>query len=91
MGLISNNKILFYDIHDGKMLYLLTQHSLFNHRHHPFILCTCKRGEGLNDSDHNCRLMTHGEQVTAWELVKTMGQKRKKMEWITCDVQLQEE
>ena len=31
MDLMTNRKICVYDIHDGKRLYLLTQHSLFNH------------------------------------------------------------
>ena len=30
MELIPNSKLFFYDIHDGKILYLLTQHLLFN-------------------------------------------------------------
>ena len=34
----------YYDMHDGKMLYLLTQHSQWNRTFHPFLLCSCKRG-----------------------------------------------
>lgn len=31
-----NGGYKFYDLHDGKMLYLLTQHLLFNRKHNPF-------------------------------------------------------
>ena len=44
---------LLYDMHDGKMLYLLTQHSLWNRKNHPFLLCKCKRGAGARDINHD--------------------------------------
>ena len=47
MSADEKNRINFYELHDGKMLYLLTQHSLYNRKYHPFLLCTCGRGEGL--------------------------------------------
>ena len=31
----------YYELHDGKMLYMLTQHSLWNRKHHSFLLCAC--------------------------------------------------
>ena len=43
-----------YDIHDGKMLYLLTQHSAWNRRHHPFILCKCKKGQYWGKTRQRC-------------------------------------
>ena len=27
------SKVTLYDLHDGKMLYLMTQHSLYNRKH----------------------------------------------------------
>ena len=35
--------VTLYDLHDAKMLYILTQHSLYNRKHHPYILCKCKK------------------------------------------------
>ena len=52
-----------YDLHDGKMLYCLTQHSLWNRKYHPFLLCKCKRGEGVKDSNHQCQMLTDGEHL----------------------------
>lgn len=49
------------------MLYLLTQHSLWNRTHHPFLLFTCKRGEGVMNSDHECKLLSHEDQVHYWD------------------------
>ena len=60
-------KFHFYELHDGKMLYLLTQHSLFNRKHHPFLLCTCKRGEGVRNQEHQCRFLSQDEQIRYWE------------------------
>ena len=40
-----NCKIYCYEIHDGKMLYLLTQHSLYSRLYSPYVLCSCTRGD----------------------------------------------
>ena len=54
----------FYDMHDCKMLYLLCEHSLWNRKHHPFLLCKCKRGEGVvNSVSHKCIIRSHEEDV----------------------------
>ena len=58
--------IYFYDMHDRKMLYILTQHSLYSRCHHPYILCKCKRGKAVRDPDHVCTLITHEEYVLAY-------------------------
>ena len=39
----------FYQLHDGKMLYLLTQHSLFNRKNYPFLSYACQRGARLRN------------------------------------------
>ena len=60
---IPNKRVVCYDLHDGKMLYLLTQHSLFNRKHHPFLLCKCQRGAGVTDVNHICEPISNGEQI----------------------------
>ena len=45
------------------MLYLLTQHSLWNRKHYRFLLCKCQRGIGVRDKDHECIMLTQTEQV----------------------------
>ena len=47
MSDMERKRIKFYEPHNGKMLYLLTQHSLYNWKYHPFLLCTCACGAGL--------------------------------------------
>ena len=37
-------KICQYYMHDGKMLYLITQNSMWNRKHYPYLMCKCKRG-----------------------------------------------
>ena len=64
---LPNSKIYCYDVHDGKMLYLLLQHSMWNRKHHPFILCKCKRGEGVNSRDHQCDMWTDDNYMKSWE------------------------
>lgn len=62
------SKLWCYDLHDVKMLYLLTQHSLWNRKHHPFLLCTCQRNIGvLNNEDHVCNFITDDHYKNAWE------------------------
>ena len=34
--------VCMYDMHNGKMMYILTGHGLWNRTHKPFLLCKCK-------------------------------------------------
>ena len=61
--LIPDSNLTFYELHDGKMLYLLTQHSLFNRKHYPFLLCKCQRGQGVRDKTHKCEMISHEETI----------------------------
>ena len=60
---LKKSRISYYDLHDGKMLYLLTQHSLWNRKHHPFLLCDCKRGDGVKNRHHQCKLMSDADYL----------------------------
>ena len=80
---VIDHKYWFYDLHDGKMLYLLTQHSLWNRRHHPFLLCTCQRGEGvLANRTHVCRVIhSHSKQVQLYDRsLDRWNKKRRQLE-----------
>ena len=48
---------------DGKILYLLTQYSLYDRKYRSFLLCKCSRGEVVQKRDHKCKLLTDSEQV----------------------------
>ena len=65
--LLPNNKIYMYDLHDGKLLNLLTQHSMWNRRNHPFILCKCKRN---NSFIHYCNMWNDKQYEEKWDLSK---------------------
>ena len=54
-----------YDLHDGKMIYLLTGHSLYNRKYHPFVLCSCQRGQGLEEG-HVCKRISQEETLKLW-------------------------
>jgi hypothetical protein len=64
MLMAAYQNITCYDMHDGKMIYLLTQHALFNCTHHPFLLCKCRHGANVTNPNHECILLTQEEQVT---------------------------
>ena len=49
---LTNKNITCFELHDGKILYLLTQHSLFYFKYFPFLLCKCQRGQGITDENH---------------------------------------
>ena len=69
--LIDGTHLNFVDMHDGKMIYCLTGHVLWNRKHHPYILCKCGRGEGVrNNKTHECELITHADQVMYFERSK---------------------
>ena len=60
----------FVDMHDSKMSYCLTGHSLWNRRHYPYLLCKCKRGEGVQrntDASFECSIIPHNEQVRRFD------------------------
>ena len=54
----ANPNISCCDMHDGKMVYLLTQHALLNCKHHQFLLCKFRPGEGIFSPNHQCILLT---------------------------------
>ena len=62
--------VTLYDLHDRKMLYLLTQHSSWNRKNHPFLMCKCMRGDGVKDEQHQCNMMNNAEVTSYWERSK---------------------
>jgi hypothetical protein len=71
-----NPNVTCYDMHDGKMQYLLCQHALFNCKNHPFLLCKCRRGEGVVNRNHVCVLVTHDEQVAAYNKSRSKWERK---------------
>ena len=53
-------------------LYLLTQHSACNQRHHPFILCKCKKGQYWGKTRHQCNKLSQKELCTLYDKSKTV-------------------
>ena len=53
---LNGRKLSVYEVHDCKMIYSLTQHSAWNRKYNPFLLCDCHRGDGVVDSDHVCTI-----------------------------------
>ena len=66
-SLLPNSKVWTYDVHDGKLLYLLTQHSLWNRKFHPFLMCKCRRGSGTMDESHECTMWDDAEYKQYWK------------------------
>ena len=52
-GIKNGKRIYVYEVHDGKMIYNLTEHSKWNCKYHPFLLCGCLRGDGVVNPDQN--------------------------------------
>lgn len=71
---LPRSKIVTYDVHDGKFLYLITSHSQWNRKHSPFILCNCKRGAWnetcamWNDTQYTAKWKTSEKK---WNVSKT--------------------
>ena len=88
-----NRNYYYYDLHDGKMLYLLTQHSQWSRKNYPFLLCKCGRGEGVTANEtHVCKRISHEEQIVAygrsahrWDLKRTRERNysvKDHMDWV---------
>ena len=54
-------RIYIYEVHDGKMIYNLTEHSMWNRKYYPFLLCGCLNGNGVVNPDHVCTFLTDKE------------------------------
>ena len=65
-SVVENCTFNYYDCHDGKMLYILTQHGLWNRKFAPFLLCKCKRGDAVESNTHECQIISNEEQVTLY-------------------------
>ena len=77
----SKQSYCFYDIHDGKMLYMLTQHSLWNRKNKPFLLCTCLRGEGVkNNKTHECKVLNEERQLQLYNRSKRRWELKREKE-----------
>ena len=51
-------------LHDGKMLHLILQHSLWNQKKRPFLLCKCTKGAGVRCNDnHQCKMWKHQDHT----------------------------
>ena len=77
-SLFPSRHISFYDMHDGKMIYLLTQHSLWNRKFYPFLLCTCTRGDGVKHIDHQCSMLSHSDQCKYYKRSETRWNRKVK-------------
>ena len=56
--------LCLFDVHDGKMICNIMQHSKWNRKHHPFILCKYKRGDAVkNLENHTCQIITDEDQL----------------------------
>ena len=67
VGNHSSSNVWVYDVHDAKMLYSLTQHSQWNRKHNPFLVCKCNRNTGLDDENHKFIMLDDSESKRLWE------------------------
>lgn len=72
----TKKKINCYDCHDGKMIYLLPQCSLWKNKHHPFIICKCRRNIGVQQNDHKYEMFTDEEYERLWNRSKRCYQSK---------------
>ena len=62
--------IYFYEMHNGKMVYAMTQPSTWGRQHTPYLLCNCSRGAGGKSSTHKCELISNDKQLYHWNLMQ---------------------
>ena len=74
--IIDNCNFHFYDMHDAKMLYMITQHSSWARKHYPFLLCKCNRSDGVVNENHECKIINHDDQLKYYDRSKKDGRER---------------
>ena len=48
----------YYQMHDAKFVYTLTQHAGWAALKSPYLLCGCNKGEGVGNDKHICKLIS---------------------------------
>ena len=64
--------VTLYYLRDEKMIYILTQHSMYNRKGHPNILCKCWKNEGSLEQHgiHKCVIIIDEESITLYNTSK---------------------
>ena len=52
----------YYQMHDTKFVYTLTQHTRWAASKSPYLLCECNKGEAVGNDKHVCKLILDTEQ-----------------------------
>ena len=77
---VPQRKVWIYDVHGRKMLYTLLQHSMWNRKYHPFILCKCCRTAGLDEKDgvtQQCQMIDDDESTRYYLCLKRRFEHKK--------------
>ena len=62
--------MLWNNWHDGKTIYLLTQHSIFNRKHNQFFLYRCKWEFTIHNRNHICEVIPHAYHVSLYNSLR---------------------
>ena len=65
---LPNSKVWTYDVHDGKFLYLITQHSMWNRKNQPFLMCKCRRGNDKVKDSRECCMWDDDAYLSRWNV-----------------------
>ena len=65
---LSNIKVWIYDMYDRKFLYLITQHSMWNRKNHPFLMCKCTRGNDKVKGFCKCIMQDDTPYLCRWNI-----------------------
>ena len=61
-NVIMDIKQFFIECHNGKLIYLLAEHSLFILENNTLLLCRYKIGDAVCGSHHKCEIIDREEQ-----------------------------
>lgn len=74
-------KANYYNINDGRMLYLLFKHSLSSRKYSQFLLCNCKRGDAARGYDNLWGLNIHKEHADLHNQLLWIWRQNKEKYW----------
>lgn len=57
-------------MHNTKCIFTLMQHAGWTSNKHPFLLCSCNKGDGVTNNKHICTLISDEEQLILYQKSK---------------------
>ena len=63
----------FYQMHNAKLIYLLTHHAQWSKNKKAFLLCNCDKGDGVQNEEYTCTIDSDDKQIILYNKSEING------------------